>query len=235
MRVIYFGMILIGMVRCSVSKGMDSSEQPIVEMRTTSCFGKCPVYHLQIFGDRNMVFGGEYNVDRIGDFKKRLSERQYQFILDEFDRLDFAHMKAVYDAPVSDLPATYITFRPPFVKEKTVKARYDYPIELSQLIAMLQNLAMNPEGWTPVQPDTTSREISDHLIIHLQPSVDVSAFTATYAAQGLHVVKAINALDNLHLFAFTPDSVDPETFLQQIRHDDRVIHAEYDHKLELRR
>ncbi|MCB0600558.1 MAG: hypothetical protein KDC28_05000, partial [Saprospiraceae bacterium] len=98
---------------------------------------------MQLFSNRSLLFSGEYNVDRIGDYKKSISDRQYQFVLEEFDRLDFAHMKAVYDAPVSDLPATYITYRPPFVKEKTVKARYDYPVELSQLIAMLQNLAMN--------------------------------------------------------------------------------------------
>lgn len=235
MKMICFGLMIFGILQCSIPKGMNSDEQPVVEVRTTSCFGKCPVYHMQLFSNRSLLFSGEYNVDRIGDYKKSISDRQYQFVLEEFDRLDFAHMKAVYDAPVSDLPATYITYRPPFVKEKTVKARYDYPVELSQLIAMLQNLAMNPDGWLPVQPDSSTGEINDHLIIHLQPSVDVTAFVATYSAQGMHQVKEINLLDNLHLFAFDADVVDPAEFLLLIRHDDRVIHAEFDHKLELRR
>lgn len=232
---ITFGLLMISLLNCSAQRDVSSTSEPIVELRTTACFGRCPVYHLQIFPDQQMILKGESNLEQLGTFRKALSERQYHFIVDAFNELDFAGLKAVYDGPVSDISTTYVTYRPDRGREKTVKARFDYPDALAELIKMLKSLVQNSDGWLAVRNDQDANVLQDQIIVHLQPSVDVAHFLESYAGQSLRQVRVISEEKNLFLLTFDVGSIDPSAMLSRIRHDERVIHAEFDRKLDIRR
>ena len=112
---------------------------------------------------------------------------------------------------------------------------FDYPDALAELIKMLKSLVQNSDGWLAVRNDQDANVLQDQIIVHLQPSVDVAHFLESYAGQSLRQVRVISEEKNLFLLTFDVGSIDPSAMLSRIRHDERVIHAEFDRKLDIRR
>lgn len=101
----------------------------VASFEKNPCFGVCPVFTLEIYGDGKVVYIGTQNVENIGKHIGKVNQSTIKELIDKAKEINFEKLENKYDGPVSDLPATYtgILLNGNF---KKIMARYDVPEQL---------------------------------------------------------------------------------------------------------
>lgn len=103
----------------------------VASIQKGMCFGKCPVYKAEIYGNGRVVFVGERNVPNIGTFESVLSQNKLKEIVLKAKAFDYTSLNDEYDNKyVTDLPTTK-TYMFIDGKKKAIKSRYGSPAELT--------------------------------------------------------------------------------------------------------
>ena len=121
----------------------------LIQMRTTACFGRCPVYTITIDGLGMSKYIGKRFVEKEGDYKKQFNAQETNEIFQAFEDLNLWNYKDEYVADVTDLPTIYLTFTHQG-KSKKIKMYYDVPSELRALAKKVEKMTQT-EGWIPEQ------------------------------------------------------------------------------------
>ncbi len=114
------------------------SSKPIIEFEKTICFGTCPIYKATIYEDGSVQYKGIDYVKVKGNKSYTIPMEQLNKILQKLQEINFMSLASVYDANITDVPSTIITFR-----GKKVKARADIPSDLAELINMIHGILMD--------------------------------------------------------------------------------------------
>jgi hypothetical protein len=80
-----------------------------VSLSTTMCFGACPVYEVSVDGNGNVVYVGTENVRVKGRRTSTVPLSAVAKLAAESEAIGFFKMANKYDAPVTDLPTTFVT------------------------------------------------------------------------------------------------------------------------------
>ena len=136
-------MILISFLiySCSVPKTI-TEEDLLIEMKRTPCYGSCPVYTLKIDKKGKGLFEGVKNVEKIGRFSFSLSQDELMELENAFQQVDFYKLKDIYDAQVSDLPTTYISYNKDGHRKK-IMDYYGAPEQLRGLENSIEALVLS--------------------------------------------------------------------------------------------
>ncbi|CAM1333735.1 DUF6438 domain-containing protein [Tenacibaculum aestuariivivum] len=103
----------------TLTKLIEKEDKTLISIRKTPCFGTCAVYEIIIDKEGNMFYNGIQFVQKKGNYKLKLSDKQFKKLNEMFSEKDFNNFKEVYENPrISDLPTTFITY-----KGKQVKIR----------------------------------------------------------------------------------------------------------------
>ena len=125
---------------CSGPKTI-TEEDLLIEQKRTPCYGSCKVYTLRIDKNGKGLFEGIENVDNIGRFSFSLKQDELVEIENAFLQVDFYQLKNIYDAQVSDLPTTYITYNKDG-RRKKIMDYYGSPEELRTLENRIETLVL---------------------------------------------------------------------------------------------
>ncbi|MCK5463800.1 MAG: hypothetical protein KAI95_12315, partial [Bacteroidales bacterium] len=125
---------------CSGQKTL-TGENLLIEMQRTPCYGYCPVYTIMIDKKGKGLFEGVENVDKIGIFSFKLSQDELMEIEIAFQEVDFFQLKKIYDAQVSDLPTTYISYNKDGNRKK-IMDYYGAPEKLRTLENNIETLVL---------------------------------------------------------------------------------------------
>ena len=124
-------------------------KEPLITMKKTPCFGKCPYFEVSIFDDGSIIYEGFKFVDRIGVYKSKINNKKVALIEDYIRRIDFFSFDDVYDATVTDLPSIIIEVNSQGKYHK-VKGRYKMPEKFRLFSKFLDNLLLEIEDWNKV-------------------------------------------------------------------------------------
>lgn len=110
-----------------------SQDAPVAALERTYCFGECPVFKLEIYGDGFLYYEGVQNVKSIGKFSGNISEETLQSILQTGEEIGFFSLQKLYDKEgVMDLPSAIYTLSKSG-RTHTVISRYEGPESLGKL------------------------------------------------------------------------------------------------------
>lgn len=134
----------------------DNSKAMII-LKTSACFGKCPIYTLTINGEKKIAtFIGEKDTEKIGVYTKAISAKELNDFVEAFEKADFNSMEEEYLGMITDFPFKYITYTNNG-KTKKVKERSGAPKALTDLEKMLSDYA-NSEGWKKTEGSSNSSD-----------------------------------------------------------------------------
>jgi len=119
-----------------------TEEDLLIEMKRTPCYGSCPVYTIKIDEKGKGLFEGVENVEKTGRFSFSLSKDELMEFENAFQEIDFYRLRNIYDAQVSDLPTTYITYSKDG-KRKKIMDYYGAPAELRALENRIEALVLS--------------------------------------------------------------------------------------------
>jgi len=120
-------------------------DKPIITFQKTACFGKCPVYKLEIYESGAIKLFGEKNLDKVGNYSKTLTKSEINDLKKTFLDSKFFEFNDEYTAKKTDLPTTYISFENEG-KYKKIRDYSDAPEDLKKLEKLIENI-VSSEGW----------------------------------------------------------------------------------------
>lgn len=127
----------------------NNQKLPLVKMRKTPCFGKCPYFEVVIFNDGSIKYEGFKFVDKIGLYSSEINKKKVAHIEDYIRRLDFFSFDEVYDAKVTDLPSIIIEVNLNG-KHHKVKGRYRMPEKFKLFTKLIDDILLGVDSWSKV-------------------------------------------------------------------------------------
>ena len=116
-----------------------------IKVKTTGCYGTCPIYEFQINGDGSASYVGERFVAVKGERKKDFGFKETLAIFETFNSADFWSFEDEYSENITDLPTTFLTYSHGG-NTKTIRLYYGFPKKLEELSGIIKRYA-NSEGW----------------------------------------------------------------------------------------
>jgi len=124
----------------------------IIALETTPCRGTCPVQQLTVYADGRVRYVGLEHTERLGTYELRLPKRDLARLRQGFRDARFFDFKTSYQAKVSDLPSTYLTFADGG-RTHTVLDYYGTPAAVKKLETEVLTL-LKRKGWKKVTSGT---------------------------------------------------------------------------------
>ncbi len=107
----------------------------VLEFRKTPCFGSCPAFSVQIFGDGRAEYDGFRFAKRTGKFAAKLPEKWLEEVEKEFGAQGIFGLADAYPTDgrrIMDVPTTTVFFH-----GKRIEDNYDAPLALRKFEAFL--------------------------------------------------------------------------------------------------
>lgn len=79
-----------------------------ITLNRWGCYGRCPVYQIEIHGDGTVLYDGKFNVARKGKHTKKISHASLVKLVDVFRNADYFSLSESYHSAVTDNP-TYVS------------------------------------------------------------------------------------------------------------------------------
>ncbi len=114
-------------------------QELLFELETTSCYGTCPVYKLQVFTNGSVLLTGKQHLDKIGEYKAKINKENLNSIITSFEQKSFFNFQDYYTSRFLDLPTKYVSYHKNG-EIKRIMAYDNIPKELNYLITILENL-----------------------------------------------------------------------------------------------
>jgi TonB family protein len=81
-----------------------------IKMERTACFGRCPVYSVELFSNGKIKYTGTRNVANIGTFNYKVSAQKVKSIFAYIEKNKISSLKNKYEEIASDLPRLHMKF-----------------------------------------------------------------------------------------------------------------------------
>lgn len=115
----------------------DEGEEPVYllcELKRTSCYGKCPSFHVKLYSDGKVTYHGKAHVARKGQYVAFCEPQQFESIFTAAEQANYFVLRSQYPADgkhITDLPKT-ITYLKRNGLEKRIINQFDAPKDLVQ-------------------------------------------------------------------------------------------------------
>ncbi len=86
----------------------------MVKFKKTPCYGKCPMYNVELYNNGRVVYNGKKFVERVGTYEAKISEADVKMVKQKFFDIEFLDLPNEYPVDgqkIADLPSTIIDFR----------------------------------------------------------------------------------------------------------------------------
>ena len=117
-----------------------------VDLRTTACFGRCPVFEFGIDGTGRATFVGKRFTDRLGNYTRTFSPAETTALFDAFARADYFAFADAYTDDMTDLPNRYLTLTRGD-RTKKIQLYANVPDALIRLEQLVTRAALETQGW----------------------------------------------------------------------------------------
>lgn len=151
--------VMLFFTACTAQKKSASSDLSYVSMQRTACFGKCPVYKLEIYKDGLVRYTAIQFTPDSGVYEKNIGEEKAQKLLNSFAAHRPDTLQKEYNMPIADLPGINIVFKKGNTVKEVRNAEFG-PMFLKELSLEMDELVKENPGALP-EIDRSWKKISN--------------------------------------------------------------------------
>ncbi|MGM0579522.1 MAG: DUF6438 domain-containing protein [Bacteroidota bacterium] len=124
-------------ISCQSNKNMTSENAEVVfSLKTTPCIGECPVYELNLYGDKTLVFEGKEHTSLEGSHKKELSDEQFDKLMGIVETANWDNLEPSYKSNMNNSPTQNFSYNRNGLS-KNVSKEGNEPEELSNMSKLI--------------------------------------------------------------------------------------------------
>ena len=206
-----------------------------------ACFGKCPVYELNVYPNGKATFHGMMNTDKQGLYTKTVSKDLFKKLKKGFGQSDFDQYPTTIESRIPDLPMVTVGYHNGD-RYKEVAGREDRPEELMQLQFLLEKV-IDSEGWEMAKSEEEMKKgqkpapsvIYKEIIIETAPGLQMARWIESMDQYGVRLIKKLAPNLNMYLITYTHSSIKPKEMIKLLRAEEKIISAEFNQKTSKRR
>lgn len=218
---------LIGTTTCTPLEKITLNElTPLVSLKKGACFGRCPVYELQVYTNGIATFRGERFTDKMGLWIRQLNDGEFRSLKDQLDKTNLWQYAPSYPSRIPDAPMITITQYEDDA-QKTVSGKMNRPDPVLNLQDMLEKIAESkPEEWSVREAydyGLPREAVLGDIYVQLRPNVYARNWIQQYARQDLRIVESLNSRSNYFLMHYNPQVVFPRELERFLSYDDDVL------------
>lgn len=163
MRKIFPGLLLLVLMiftACAAQK-IDRSEPQVkyVQLWRTACFGKCPIYKVEVYDNGLVRYTGIHFVSDTGIYEKNIGSAEAAKILNQFSVNRVDTLQNAYKANIADLPGINYVFQYGNTTKQVSRAEFG-PTFLRELAGQVDKLVKNGPS-DPPEVDRTWKKVSN--------------------------------------------------------------------------
>jgi len=242
MRILLGLLILLVIISCKSNKGL-SSHETVTEKRSMEkrdlamslkkggCFGKCPVFHLNIYNNRYVEFLGKKHTDKQGTHVRNLDKETYKELVAAFEDAKFVTMEDHYDSNIPDLPLITISYNNGN-QQKTVTGKRERPETVHKLQFLLEQIVELKSGWTYVSDETGDKkeQVIDKskIVVNIASGSQLSRwFGQMKDKYGMQILQKLSDNSDTWLVGINPTLYNPDAVLEYLNSDPVVKSATF--------
>ena len=246
MRLLIFISLILTISACNSSKQLSSTEPEKVEKKEmddsdlkfflskSACFGKCPVFDLNIYNNRYVEFIGKQNTSKLGTHALNLDKDTYKNLVSAFDKANFVGLQDHYESNIPDLPSVTMSYRKGS-KLKTITGKRERPESVHKLQFLLEQIIEMP-GWTFLSDETSKkREVVDKskIVVNIARGSQLSRWFASMKNKfGMQILQKLSDNSDSWLVGINPRVHNPDEVLEYLNNDPVVKDASFNVTLE---
>ncbi len=210
--------------------------QKLVSLSKSSCFGKCPVYHLTIYSDGLAILESKVNLEKLGVFHTQLSAEQLEKIKKKISTVDWKNTKSHYIKNIPDLPTSTLSF---YKDDSTWQKIESNSTMTTELEALHSELSEYPylKNWILALKDkeiNSSDAIKNELQIDMDTSYEHTHLEKLFSPYNFKTKERISQYMNFYLFTYDLDKISPAEMVVLTRRVKGVRLVSFNKKLKLR-
>jgi len=238
---------LLGLISCKSNKNVvvDNTEQKVETKGTiqtdlgeklltfskSGCYGRCPVYSIDIFDKGVAQYTGRSYTDKEGLWQKTLTKGQMSLVLVGIRTADFPNLDVEYKSMIPDLPRTTFEY---FGGEepKTVTGKETLPEQIKELKDLMEDLGQM-QGWIKLSDEVKEGKVElnyDEIIVKFKPGVGLPGWFKKMASEGVYLKRRVAPESDLWVAGYKRSSTRPEYILKLIQDDPGIESAEFNKK-----
>ena len=230
---------------CKSTKILGDSQGVMASIERGPCFGKCPVYKMEIYKNGKVMYEGKRFAKKLGKYSKMLTSKELTEIHGVIKSANFFSFDSIYPTELSDLSAVTI-YHSDGTNHKSVFGKENRPPALMQIQYALEKI-VNSDGWTLLEAapaDANSEEVvprekevetTIYSEIIIQPKAgSLAKFLQDFADKSLYLADRITEDGRLWLVKYDTKKYKAEEMLEMIKADARIESAQFNKKLEMR-
>ncbi len=204
--------------------------------RQGPCFGRCPVYTLNLYQNGLLVYEGERFTDKEGTWYKLLGRTEVNAVLDSFVALNMGRFPASFPSRVPDLATVSLSFIDLAAGgERFVTAfKEEAPDDLLKMAERMRTLAQGSGFRQYIDTVRTGENLiglpietkREEIIVHLQPTTNLDAWIVKYAKQSAKIKEKLTPSGSYYLIEVDPGLMEVEELIDLMRRDESVLSAQ---------
>lgn len=200
-----------------------------------SCFGRCPVYRISLYGNGLLVYEGEKFTDKPGTWSKLLGRAEVSTLLDSFATVGFDRLPSAYPSNLQDLSIRTLTYVAlPTGRAYRTSFREEAPPAITRLADRMAALAAG-SGFKQHTDTVRQRENilglpikrgAEEFLVHLEAGVNPQAWIVNYARESGSIKERVSPNGNYYVILVTAIDATSDEILDRLRRDRSVISAQ---------
>lgn len=214
-----------------------AEDEVIMYLSKGPCFGRCPIYQLNIYGNGLAEFKGERFTDKLGTFHKTLDKDVFNTLKSTFEASDFQTFDYMYDSRLPDLPLITVGYKALDTLQLS-KGRENRPESLESLQALLENVAEG-DGWTLVEAlNVDNMEVGDEgevqvdksrIVIQMQGMVKLPIWFKEKRDQyGVRILERMDEDKREWLITYDTTMIEGDALIKALQEDESISYADYE-------
>ena len=193
-----------------------------------TCYGRCPVYTIDVFEKSVMEFNGHSFTDKEGLWQKTMTAAQMAKVTAALETADFATLDTEYKSMIPDLPRATFEYHGG-EESKTVTGKETLPEQIKPLQELLESFT-ELSGWTKVA-DTGKDEKAelnyDEIIVKFKPGTGLPGWFRAKQEIGIYLKRRVAPESDLWVAGYKRATHKPEEILKIIKEDPGIESAEF--------
>jgi len=134
------------------TKTVGQNKIQYLKMHRSACFGRCPIYSIEVNNNGLVRYTGEKFTQPIGIYEKNMGVAKVQRLLNEFSNKRVDTCKDVYELIIADLPGIYYTIEYPDRTKKINNAHFG-PQFLKELANEVDSIGQVNGTWKKISDE----------------------------------------------------------------------------------
>lgn len=212
------------------------STEKLIILEKGGCFGRCPIYKVEIYDNGYVKFYGEKYIDKLGIYEKQLDKPSFNELLQKFNQAKFFEYDDNYESLVPDAALIKLSFKDKKNPMKTITGKSERPkvikdlqLDIEKIVAAFDwKVIEKKEPEKKTNKKEEQKLIENQLIIEPESGVVFSKWIAEMKAKyGVRIIDRVSTNMSYWVITFDIKKVSGSELIKIFKDDPAIRNVEF--------